>query len=163
MHIRVYLVRGESGRNPQLADSRPSGRLFYYRFEVIACTLQSVQAASPMLSSPQMRRADASARVRPIDAPAHALLCQRHKVAETAQPPRTLGSKFPRCLLPERAGGRRSTQANSEASNLLSLCTKMTISYEGIACYSPCAMNMWSISSRFCFNRTVFGTDRTLR
>ena len=66
MHIRVRLARGENGRNLQLADSRPSGRLFYYRFEVIACTLQSLQAASPMLSSPQMRRADASARVRPI-------------------------------------------------------------------------------------------------
>ena len=161
MHIRVYLVRGESGRNPQLADSRPSGRLFYYRFEVIACALQSLQAASPMLSSPQMRRADASARVRPIDAPAHALLCQRHKVAETAQPPRTLGSKFPRCLL--RGATLTSTCANSEASDRLRLCTKMTISYEGIAYYSSYIMNMWSISSRFCFNCTVFGTDRTLR
>ena len=95
------------------------------------------------------------------DAPAHALLCQRHKVAETAQPPRALGSKFHRCLL--RVATLTSTYANSEASDLLSLCTKMTISYEGIACYSPCAMNMWSISSRLSFNCTVFGTHGALR
>ena len=165
MHIRVHLVRGESGRNPQLADSRPSGRLFYYRFEVIACTLQSLQAASPMLSSPQMRRADASARVRPIGrACARAALSAAQGRRDRSAPSHT------RVEIPPMSFARRSrgatltsTCANSEASNRLRLCTKMTICYEGIAYYSPCAMNMWSISSRFSFDCTVFGTHGALR
>ena len=82
-----------------------------------------------------------------------------------AQPPRT--PLEPRCPVPfakrSRDAAPTSTCANSEACNRLRLCTKMTISYEGIACYSPCAMNMWSISSRLCFNCTVFGTDKPLR
>lgn len=94
MHIRVRLDGGESGRNPQLADSRPSGRLFYYRFEVIACTLQSLQAASPMLSSPQMRRADASARV-----PSRTRLRTRCFVS---------GTRSPRPLSPLAPSGRNS-------------------------------------------------------